>query len=491
MASPIPNTSMESLSVPSMPKLRYRTQSSDATNLASSDSISPVSPISTSFSLATVSTAPTSSGSSDLGSSPSLNKATLEIVSPPDVKSSTVPSSHSPSTLPKKNPKKRGGSFFGFFSVKEPSQQAFDDYQRQMRKKGASKNGQVGAIGLPGVSSAKLPPTVPKVNSRWDGIPQAVKEKEKQKRTNSSQSIDGRSRSIRTSGSEASTSTTTSSTRSRGSSLISKARDLQHHHVANPIDLYGWEAASGSSGNIPRNEYDEALKLLSITSSSKRQFIVSQAPPLPARLPSEYSKNTLAASGNRIATSSCSPSPTHSNATSSPTPSITSSRPAKSSNDGLNQSAKSAPRTPTIEIPDSEGIIIASNGLHILGPPAMVGRKGTESPGPAGIAEAMKIPENDASPDTSSSILPVSYSADSSGPLPAFSNDIYPDGWVARDANGKAVNIDGPVRGYLGADDLSPKINDGSEEQCRSLSTLDGGPKARKKSVMNFFSKRS
>lgn len=321
MASPNHELSMQNLSVPYMPKLLYRTSSSDGENLPLSDSISPVSPVSTSFSLATASTAPTSRSSSDLGPLPNSKDATPEMVSSPDAKSSIVPPSHLSPTIPVNKSKKRGGSFFSFFSVKEPSQQAFDDYQRQMRKKGTSKSGRAVGVGLPGVSSAKLPPTVPKVNSRWDGIPQVLKEKDKQKRMKSPESIGGRSRSIRTSGSETSTSTTTSSTRSRGSSWNPKTRGLQQTHGANPTDLYGWESASGSSGSITRNDikaHDEAFKMLSITRSPKPYSTTSQAPPLPTRLPEDYPENTLADTGLLLGPSSCNSSPTQSNIISSP-----------------------------------------------------------------------------------------------------------------------------------------------------------------------------
>ena len=70
--------------------------------------------------------------------------------------------------------------FFNFFNTKEPSQQAFKTYQRQLRRKGARGPGQVTPGGMQGVSTAKLPPTVPRVNSKWDGIPSSAKEKTKE-----------------------------------------------------------------------------------------------------------------------------------------------------------------------------------------------------------------------------------------------------------------------------------------------------------------------
>lgn len=494
--------SMQNLSVPYMPKLQYRTRPSDGANLPESDSISPVSPVSTSFSLATVSTAPTSSRSSNHSSSPNSKKATQESTNPVDVRSSLVPSSHSSPTGPKKNSKKRGGSFFGFFSVKEPSQQAFDDYQRQMCKKGAIKNGRAGVMGLPGVSSTKLPPTVPKVNSRWDGLPQAMKEKGKQKQTNSSQSIDGRNRSIWTSGSETSTSTTSSSTRSRGSSLNSKTRGLQHTRVTNPIDLYGWETGSGSSGSVTKNDikaHDEVLRRLSIKSSPNPRFAVSQAPPLPSRLPEEYSKKMLADHGMLLGPSSCSSSPTRSNINSSPVLSITSSLPKESSYVQPDGCAKRGRRTTTAKIPDTDEIIITSNGLHILGPPAAA-QKARDSPFLASEAEEIDRSHKDAPPDSASSPQAMSRGTSAFDPF-YTSNDIKPDSWVAKGAVRDTANTDRSACDRSRADmksislavaprkDPLPKINDGPKERCRSLPTPDGGQKLRKKSVMGLFSK--
>ncbi|MCJ1428722.1 hypothetical protein MMC29_006633 [Sticta canariensis] len=410
---------MQNLSVPYMPKLQYRTSSSDSENLPLSDSISPVSPVSTSFSLGTVSTAPTSRSSSDLGPLPNSKDATPQMVSSPDVRSSVVPPSRLSPTIPVNQSKKRGGSFFSFFGVKEPSQQAFDDYQRHMRKKGTGGNGRATAVGLPGVSSAKLPPTVPKVNSRWDGIPQILKEKEKQKRMTSSESIGGRSRSIRTSGSEKSTSTTTSSTRSRGSSCNPKTRGRQQTHAANPTDLYGWESASGSSGSITRNDikaHDEAFKLLSITTSPKPYITTPQTPPLPSRLPGDYPKNTPADTGLLLGPSSSS--------------SYVQSDPC----------IKSGLRTTTVEITDTDEIVLNSNGLHFLGPPASARRKTRDPRFLAVKAEEMTTPDKDFSPDTASTTDHISHESSSFGSCYVSSKDVNLGSYVAKGANRGTAN---------------------------------------------------
>ncbi|MCJ1466706.1 hypothetical protein MMC07_005326 [Pseudocyphellaria aurata] len=164
--------------VPYIPKLQYKTRSFDPPERA--DSSSPL--VSTSFSMGTESSALTLPKSPGRDSSLSFQEVPLKRASSLHARFSIV-SSSCPSPAPQeKIPKKRGG-LFGFLSVKEPSRQAFDHYQRQMCEKSASNNGRPGAVGVRGVSSAKLPPGVPKVNTKWDGIPQAVRGKANVKQT--------------------------------------------------------------------------------------------------------------------------------------------------------------------------------------------------------------------------------------------------------------------------------------------------------------------
>lgn len=84
---------------------------------------------------------------------------------------------------------KKSSSVFKFFTVKEPSAQALLDYQETMVKQQAASDGKVRVAGLPMVSSKQLPPDVPKVNSKWDGVPEAIKERERTVRASKRQSI--------------------------------------------------------------------------------------------------------------------------------------------------------------------------------------------------------------------------------------------------------------------------------------------------------------
>lgn len=73
--------------------------------------------------------------------------------------------------------RKKHSSLLGFFSLKEPSTSALEDFARQQQKQAAAKGGRMTAVGMPGTSSQKLPSTVPKVNSKWDGLPSPIRDK--------------------------------------------------------------------------------------------------------------------------------------------------------------------------------------------------------------------------------------------------------------------------------------------------------------------------
>ncbi|KAK5141308.1 hypothetical protein LTR04_002656 [Oleoguttula sp. CCFEE 6159] len=96
--------------------------------------------------------------------------------------SRTSSNSHaSPETPTRDHKKKKNSSLFGFLTLKEPSQSALEEFAEQQRKIAAAKGGRVTAVGLPGVSTRKLPPTVPKVNTKWDGLPNSARERERER----------------------------------------------------------------------------------------------------------------------------------------------------------------------------------------------------------------------------------------------------------------------------------------------------------------------
>lgn len=91
--------------------------------------------------------------------------------SPP---SSNVPDSiMSTSAQPKKK-----SIFGGFFAVKEPTQLALNQVAAQL----TAQHGSTSATRVPNVSMEKMPQHVPKVNTKWDGVPEAVKQRERREK---------------------------------------------------------------------------------------------------------------------------------------------------------------------------------------------------------------------------------------------------------------------------------------------------------------------
>ena len=72
--------------------------------------------------------------------------------------------------------KKKKGSVLGFLSLKEPSQLALEQFAQAQRKQASEKTSPTPSVRAASIySSHKLPAHVPKVNSKWDGIPDSVK----------------------------------------------------------------------------------------------------------------------------------------------------------------------------------------------------------------------------------------------------------------------------------------------------------------------------
>ena len=91
-------------------------------------------------------------------------------------------SSNSSSNGSKTPKKKKSSSVFSFLSLKEPSQVALEQFAEQQRKQGNGKgttSPSSSSIRTSGtLATQKLPANVPKVNSKWDGIPDAVKKRQ-------------------------------------------------------------------------------------------------------------------------------------------------------------------------------------------------------------------------------------------------------------------------------------------------------------------------
>ncbi|MCJ1451777.1 hypothetical protein MMC28_002117 [Mycoblastus sanguinarius] len=301
--------------------------------------------------------------------------------------------------MPNPPPKKKSSFFSGLFSVKEPSAQAFANYERQLLKQG---NGRVAAVGLPGVSSAKLPPTVPKVNSKWDGIPQTLKEKEKQKDMTKRNSISGLSRHVSTARSEGSGESSISIPRSRGSHSRGTVGGTSSHGGGssrnNLSELYGWERPSQSCGSLSKDFATEHRPATSRSTSSSSapplqptstfpRHSAPQHPPQPLSIPKTY-RNQSPPSLPSLPSLSYSPSlPSHSNS-----PSLTPCDPSPVTPDALwslgnaakpdiDQSMQDNLKVTVLEAPTStDEVIVKSAGINILGPPAAAKRKPKPSP---------------------------------------------------------------------------------------------------------------
>lgn len=168
--APSSNVDLTAHSPPArIPKLKYRNPlPSDQVSLSSQLSQS------TGNSSASVQERPTTPGSQAATSSSRPSCDTASLTSPSLASTASSAASSNDSRSSKK--KKKTGSVLGFLSLKEPSQLALEQFAEKERKQTAGK----GTSSPSSKTSStyfgqKLPPNVPKVNSKWDGVPDAVK----------------------------------------------------------------------------------------------------------------------------------------------------------------------------------------------------------------------------------------------------------------------------------------------------------------------------
>lgn len=67
--------------------------------------------------------------------------------------------------------KRKSGGVLGFLTLKEPSTSALEEFAENERRR---MTAQKGSKMLSGVSTQKLPSNVPKVNSKWNGLPEST-----------------------------------------------------------------------------------------------------------------------------------------------------------------------------------------------------------------------------------------------------------------------------------------------------------------------------
>jgi len=81
--------------------------------------------------------------------------------------------------------RKKPSIFGGLFQVREPTQIALNQVAAQM----IAQHGSTSATKVPNVRLEKMPEFVPKVNTKWDGIPESVKHREKKEKEKEKQQI--------------------------------------------------------------------------------------------------------------------------------------------------------------------------------------------------------------------------------------------------------------------------------------------------------------
>ena len=371
---------------PHIPRLTYR--NGPSTTSISDHSILTVGTESSGFSN---STCPTSAPPSTYAGSPRSCRFAEGALSPLslDGASDTRTPSQIPSFQVAREPKKKSSSFIKFFSVKEPSSQAFDAYQEQMKKRGTTQSGKANTVGLPGVSSAKLPPTVPKVNSKWDGVPQIKKDKPRDGDNLQRQSMSSVRRPLRTSQSDSScrTMSTISSSSSTRSDLRSNGKLRFDNSSGNLSDIYGWESATQASGGpsvriapdgTPSTAAGPPLSRTASSYTTRPPTIPESSPEplLSPQAPSEALSNY--------------PSPMSLPALPSPrTPND--SVPSLRLNSAHGNQSYSLPQKGT-HFNNNEPAVLTSSGANVLGPPVSATRKPRASPFLAGEATEFTLP---------------------------------------------------------------------------------------------------
>lgn len=477
-----------------LPRLSYRIKSSDSESIKTT---------STDTSRTTTSTNATSPSQSTF--CPSPREPPADCIRPTSIRSPSIVSSavvsrppNDPPKHPLKNPpKKRPGFLSGLFSAKEPSAQAFAEYEKRLLKQGSGRANTLVA----GVSSAKLPPTVPRVNSKWDGVPDSLKEREKLKQ-DVTQSTSGRGRRP--------SSTRTAGTDSRSLSRGTLGGMSTHNSSSGSnklADLYGWEVncpVSSSSSAVLDFATEHRPTTARLQTSHSAPAPLERRPPLdrnslfPPHVPSQYPTcPQLQSEQSSLGIHGSSDVPSYSNSPAltpfeslpvtpnafTPTMNLESPRSENGEPDDL--------KTTILEAPASfNKVVVRSAGVNILGPPATAKWRAKASP--CGLMHdhpktpGSDIPLNSVLKTQSAKTTPPPVRTGSyfphTGPAPPAAS-VRPD--PARDRPGLGMS----VTNHAVAPWSLP--NDDAEAETRRerniTPTPDGGRSMRKKSRMFNF----
>ena len=203
--------------------------------------------------------------------------------------------------------KKKSSIFGGFFATKEPTQLALNQVAAQLTAQhGSTMPGKV-----PHVSSERMPDYVPKVNSKWDGVPDAVKQRDKKEKDRqkaltrqSTASNISRARSVESSERKgrhlrsARSSSRERSRSSRGRSMISHHSDPRspnpHKFYAQSVNSSGDLAAQhrADDNQDSSTSYSQSLKSPSTTSLPNITTSLHEDIPPPPAVPAAYRSTT-------------------------------------------------------------------------------------------------------------------------------------------------------------------------------------------------------
>lgn len=276
-----------------------------------------------------------------------------------------------------------------------------------MRKQTHIYKGKITAVGMTGVSSAKLPATVPKVNSKWDGVPQAVREKEREREANRRQSTSSAARSFRASLSaithgggdlaQISSSTLDSQASRRNAGTDPSIFGSQSASQANLWTGSGWENGSISSGS---DTHDLRCRINSQSLSSHSSTTLAEITPLTSD-ESAHRMMLMASDGGASTDLEYFP----------PVPRLTESNSLQSVESAASVELRSPPFTTassqdaitatthrhdrskasSISLPTAQtDVSVKSSGADVLGPPATVRSKAKLQPRLTGEAGSMK-----------------------------------------------------------------------------------------------------
>lgn len=468
-----------------LPKLLYRNKSSDSESINT---------LSTNVSKTTVSTNPTSPLHSTF--CPSPREAPTDMLNPAIRSPSIVPSSTSPKTP--NNPSKMKAGFFTGLFAKEPSAQALVDYQKHLLKQGQNRTC---TVGLPGISSAKLPPTVPKVNSKWDGIPQTIKERDRQKHDHRI-SISGHSR--KASSVRSTDRSTMSASHKRPGRGAAGGLSTQSHASSNRLaDLYGWEGntISSSSSSI----VDFAAEHRPATARMQTSHSAPAAPVTKSTtlFPLHSTQNLPTSPGSYFELSPPSLSGSPYSAIHSHSPALTPFESSPVTPEGPTPMKVSASplsearlqddiKTTMVEVPTSvDEVVIISAGVNILGPPATAKRKPKAIPGQSGLARPdaleLEMQPHSILKKATPKHTPPRPTLSSCFPSPDTASPVVPQRHnSARDRLGLGMSVKNSTLAPWSSPDQSGESIEGER---MVTPTPEGGQSLRKKGRMSLFHK--